>query len=144
MRVLLDTCALLELRDPRGNPAVKAVVALIPDDGLFLSALVSGEIARGIALLADGRKKRNLSTWLTTLEHQFTDRILPVDHETAHLWGDISARAQQAGLILSVVDGLLAATALRHGLHFMTHSTPGFAATGALIVDPWKEPESEA
>ena len=41
------------------------------------------------------------------------------------------------------VDGLLAATALRHGLHIMTHTTPQFAATGVLIVDPWKESESE-
>ena len=65
MRVLLDTCALAELRHPRGNPAVKAAVALIPDEDLFLSALIIGEIARGIALLPDGRKKRNLSSWLT-------------------------------------------------------------------------------
>ena len=66
-----------------------------------------------------------------------------MDSETAHLWGDISARAQQAGLILPVVDGLLAATALRHGLHVMTHTTTHFAATGVLIVDPWKESENE-
>ena len=52
MRVLLDTCVLAELRHPRGNPAVKAAVALIPDDELYLSALVLGEVARGIALLS--------------------------------------------------------------------------------------------
>jgi toxin FitB len=141
MRVLLDTCALAELRDPHGHPAVKATVALIPADGLFLSVLVVGEIAKGIALLADGRKKRALNTWLTALESQFADRILPVDPETAHLWGDISARAERAGLTLPAVDGLLAATALRHGLYVMTHNTSCLAATGALIVDPWQEPQ---
>jgi len=139
VRVLLDTCALAELRHPGGNPAVKAAVALLADDAIFQSALTLGEIAQGIALLRDGRKKRNLSAWLTGLENQFADRILPVDCETARLWGDISARVLQAGLIIPVVDGLLAATALRHGLHLMTHSTPAFTSTGALIVDPWKE-----
>ena len=139
MRVLLDMCVLAELRHPQGNRAVRAAVACIPDDELYLSALILGEVARGVALLSNGRKKRALNSWLTTLESQFVDRILPVDHATAHLWGDISARVQRAGLILPIVNGLLAATALRHGLHIMTHTTTYFAATGALIVDPWKE-----
>jgi predicted nucleic acid-binding protein len=141
MRVLLDTCVLTELRHPRGNGAVKAAVAPIPDNDLYLSALILGEIARGIGLLSNERKQRSLSTWLTTLKNQFADRILPVDHETAHLWGSLSARAQQAGLTLPVIDGLLAATALRHGLHVMTHNTIHFRAAGVLIIDPWKESE---
>jgi toxin FitB len=140
MRVLLDTCVLSELRQPRGNPAVKAAVDLIPDDALYLSVLTLGEIARGIAMLPAGRKKRSLEAWLTGLEGPFADRILPVDHETARLWGELSARVRRAGLVLSTVDGLLAATALRHGLHFMTRSVPHFAATGVLIVDPWAGP----
>jgi toxin FitB len=141
MRVLLDTCALAELRHPRGNPAVKAAIALISDDDLYVSALTLGELARGVALLADSRKKRALSSWLTALKSLFTDRILSVDPETAYLWGDLSVRTRKAGLILSVVDGLLAATALRHGLHIMTHHTTSLSATGVRIVDPWKEPE---
>jgi toxin FitB len=141
MRVLLDMCALDELRRPRGNSGVKAAVSLIPDDQLYLSALIVGEIARVIALLPDGRRKRALSSWLTTLQSQFAGQILPVDCETAYLWGKISAGVQQAGLTLSVVDGLLAATALRHGLHIMTHNTIHFVTTGALIVDPWTESE---
>jgi toxin FitB len=139
MRVLLDMCALDELRRLEGNPAVKAAVSLIPDDRLYLSALIVGEIAKAVTLLPNGRKKRALSSWLNTLESQFAGHILPMDHETAHVWGAISARAQQVGLLLPVVDGLLAATALRHGLHIMTHNTNHLAATGALIIDPWTE-----
>jgi predicted nucleic acid-binding protein len=140
VRVLLDTGALAELRHPRGNAAVKAAVALISDDDLYLSVLVVGEIAKGVASLRDGRKKRGLDAWLTGLENQFADRILPVDGETSRLWGDISARAQQAGLVLSAIDGLLAATALRHGLHLMTRNKRHLAPIGALIVDPWAGP----
>jgi predicted nucleic acid-binding protein len=141
MKVLLDTCVLAELRHPQGDPAVKSAIALISDDEIYLSALVLGEIAQGVALLPDGRKRRVLNSWLTALGSQFADRIMPVDAETAHLWGDISARARQAGHILPVVNGLLAATALRHGLHLMTRTTAHLAATGALIIDPWKESE---
>ena len=140
MKVLLDTCALAELRHPQGNAAVKAAVALIPDDDLYLSVLVVGEVAKGVDLLRDGRKKRGLQAWLAGLENQFADRILPVDHETGRLWGEITARTQQAGLILPAIDGLLAATAQLHGLHVMTRHRRHFAPTGTLIVDPWAGP----
>jgi predicted nucleic acid-binding protein len=143
MRILLDTCAVGELRTPRGNPAVRTAIARIPAGDLFLSVLIVGELARGIALLTDRRRQRNLSFWLSWLQTQFADRILAVDHETAHRWGDICARVQQAGLVLSPVDGLLAATALRHGLYVMTHTTIALAATGALIFDPWQESDGE-
>lgn len=33
--------------------------------------------------------------------------------------------------------GLIAATALRHGLHLMTRNTRDFQATGVLVIDPW-------
>ena len=57
MRVLLDLCTVIELRNPRGDQAVKAAIALIPDDNLYLSTLTIGEIARRIALLPDNRAK---------------------------------------------------------------------------------------
>ena len=142
MRVLLDICVLAELRHPRGNEVVKTTVALIPDEDLYLSALTVGEIAGAITLLPNGRKKRGLNEWLIRLNSQFADRVLTVDFETAQFWGEIRARAQQAGEILPAVNGLIAATALRHGLHLMTRYPTRFTATGVLIVDPWKEYES--
>ena len=137
MKFLLDTCILAELRHPRGHPGVKAAVAEIADADLFLSVLTVGEIAKGIFLLPSGKKKRSLTSWLNGLETRFADRILGVDLETARLWGELTARAQPKGIIIPAVDGLLSATALRHGLHVMTRNTPHFEASGALVVDPW-------
>ena len=110
----------------------------IPDADLYLSVLTVGEIAKGIALLAAGRKKKALTSWLTGLETKFGDRILEIDGETARLWGELTARAQKSGIIIPSVDGLLAATALRHGLHVMTRNTRHFEVSGALIIDPWQ------
>lgn len=139
MRTLLDTCVLSELRHPQGNAAVRAAVDLIPDDDLYLSVLTLGEVVKGIALLPAGRKKKDLAAWLAGLEAQFSDRILPVDSETSRVWGELSARVQQAGLVLPAIDGLLAATGLRHGLRVMTRNTRHFMASGVAIVDPWAE-----
>jgi toxin FitB len=138
MRVLLDTCVLAELRKPDGNPRVKAALAELSDDNVFLSVLTVGEIAKGIALLASGRKRRALSSWLNGLETKFGDRIFAIDAETARVWGELTARAQRSGEIIPAVDGLLAATALRHSLHVMTRNLRHFEASGALIVDPWR------
>jgi len=135
---LLDTCVLTELRQPEGHPAVKSAVAEILDADLYLSVLTVGEIAKGIGLLAAGRKKKALTSWLTGLETEFGDRILAIDIETARLWGELTARAQKSGIIIPGVDGLLAATALRHGLRVMTRNTGRFEASGALIIDPWE------
>ena len=137
MRSLLDTCTVAELRKPDGHPAVKAAVAEIPDADLFLSVLTVGEIVKGIALLAAGKKKKALASWLVELESQFGDRILAIDAETARIWGEMTARAQKKGIVIPAIDGLLAATALRHGLHVMTRNTRHFESSGALIVDPW-------
>jgi predicted nucleic acid-binding protein len=137
MKALLDTCVLAELRRPKGDPRVKSAVTELPETDLYVSVLTVGEIAKGIALLAAGKKKKALGTWLTGLEVNFGDRILGIDTETARLWGELTARAQKAGEIIPAVDGLLAATALRHGLHVMTRNTRHFQASGALVFDPW-------
>jgi predicted nucleic acid-binding protein len=138
VKLLLDTCVLAEIRKPAGNPSVKAAVEELPDADLYLSALSVGEIAKGIALLAAGKKKKALASWLVALESQFQERILGLDAETARIWGELTARAQKKGVAIPAVDGLLASTALRHGLHVMTRNTKHFTASGALILDPWQ------
>lgn len=103
-----------------------------------MSVLTLGEVGKGIALLPASRKKA-LASWLLALESQFADRILGIDLDTARLWGELTAPAQKSGAVILAPDGLLAATALRHGLHIMTRDTRHFSLTGALVVDPWRE-----
>jgi predicted nucleic acid-binding protein len=137
MRALLDSCVLAEIGKDKGNPAVKSAVAEVAATDLYLSVITIGEVAKGIALLHASRKKTLLGVWLARVENDYADRILPIDIETARLWGEITARAQKSGVVIPTADGLLAATALRHGLHVMTRNTRHFEASGALIVDPW-------
>lgn len=139
MRALLDTCVLSELRKPQADTGVRQAVGEIPDEDLFVSVISIGEIAKGIALLDNSRRKRELQSWLQTLERDYAARILPVDRETAHIWGELTAAARQNGRIISVSDGLIAATARCHGLHVMTRNIADFEPTGALLINPWTE-----
>lgn len=138
MRILLDTCVISELGRDRPNPEVCRRVAEVPSDDLFLSVLTLGEIAKGIALLADGNRRRSLQSWLTSLERDYADRLLEVDAETAAIWGELVAVAQKAGHTVGAIDGLIAATARRHGLHVMTRNVGDFEPTGVLLLNPWK------
>ncbi|MDQ2901624.1 MAG: type II toxin-antitoxin system VapC family toxin [Acidobacteriota bacterium] len=117
---------------------MRQAVEAFDDSDLFVSVLSIGEIAKGIALLKDSRNKRALQAWLQTLERSFADRFLPVDLETSRIWGEITAAAQKAGRTIPATDGLIAATARKHGLHVMTRNVGDFEPTGALLIDPWE------
>ncbi len=108
MKVLLDTCVLAELCHAKGQASVRSAVTALPHEALFISVITLGEIVKGVELLAEGRKKQELRQWLQEINQDFADHIL------------------------------IAATALRHGLHVMTRNTKHFAATGVLVLDPWK------
>ena len=137
MRVLLDTCAVSELRRPKPEKAVVEAIEAIASESLFLSVITIGEIVKGIELLNDINRRRRLQGWLLELERYFDDRILAIDAETSHIWGELTAKAQQAGTTIGVSDGLIAATARRHGLHVMTRNEADFEASGALLLNPW-------
>jgi predicted nucleic acid-binding protein len=139
VRVLLDTCVLSELRRPDGHLGVKSAVAEFSDADIYLSVLTVGEVAKGVALLPAGRKKKALTSWLNGLETGFGGQILGIDVETARLWGELTARAQKSARMIPAVDGLLPATAKRHGLHVMTRNTRHFEAAGALVLNPWQD-----
>jgi predicted nucleic acid-binding protein len=139
VKALLDTCVVSEIGKKGGNSLVKSVVAEIATSNLFLSVLTVGEIAKGIALLKPSRRKKSLAFWLDTVENQFADRVLSIDVETARIWGELTGKAQMKGIVIPGIDGLIAATAIRHGLHVFTRNVRHFDASGALVLNPWED-----
>ena len=141
MRALLDTCVLSELVRPQSNVSVREAVEGLAEADSFVSVISLGEIERGIGLLDEGARKRGLSEWLDGVQRDYSGRILAVDVEAARLWGGLTARAAKAGRQVGAADGLIAATALRHGLHVMTRNVKDFEPTGAMILNPWETAE---
>ena len=138
MRVLLDTCALSELRRPQPNDAVLRAIDALASEDLFVSVLSIGEIAKGIAVLKESKNRRALQSWLQTLERHYADRLLPIDLETSRIWGELTTAAQKMGRTIPATDGLIAATARRHGLHIMTRNIGDFEPAGVLVLNPWE------
>jgi predicted nucleic acid-binding protein len=136
LRFLLDTNVVSELRKgTRANAQVRGWFAGVEDAGVHLSAVVVGELRRGVELLRrrDPRQAAALDRWLETLVARHEKRILPVDRVVADLWGRWTA--QRAG---SVTDLLQAATAHVHGLTFVTRNVRDVAWTGIAFLNPFQ------
>jgi predicted nucleic acid-binding protein len=138
MRVLLDTCILSELYKPRPLEAVKNALDAIDDNNLYLSVITIGEIKKGIELLPISKRKSDLENWFNHIEKNYCQKILSIDAETANIWGEITAKAKNQGFSLAIADGLIAATAIRHGLHLMTRNVKDFDFTSVLLLNPWE------
>jgi predicted nucleic acid-binding protein len=82
----------------------------------------------------DAEMAKRLADWVDGLEYSFADRILGVDAATARLWGDWSSERPRP-----VVDTLLAATAVLHGLTLVTRNVRDVRGIAVKLLDPWKE-----
>lgn len=136
MNYLVDTNIISEVRKgARADANVAAWYAAVPDDSLYLSVLVIGEIRRGIERKRpqDARQAAALESWLGAVLRGFADRILPIDRPVAEEWGRMSAARP-----VSVVDGLLAATAKAHALTLVTRNTADVRDLGARVLNPFE------
>ncbi len=97
------------------------------------------ELRRGIELLAPGKRRDQLKQWLENELLQSFDpaNVLPVTKAIGDRWAALSARAQEKGVQLAVLDGLIAATALEPDLTVVTRNTKDFARLGVGVLNPW-------
>jgi len=136
---LLDTNVISELIKPLPEANVTTWIERIDESLLYLSVLTLGEIRRGIAVLPQSRRRAILEAWLDKeLRARFEDRILAIDLEVADRWGLLTAAARTNGIVLPVIDGLLAATALEHNLTLVTRDTGQIPSMGVAVFNPWE------
>jgi predicted nucleic acid-binding protein len=137
---LLDTNVISELVKPRPEANVTAWLECTDESLLYLSVLTIGEIRRGIAVLPQSRRRAVLEAWVEKdLRARFEDRILAIDHEVADRWGLLTAATRKSGIVLPVIDGLLAATALEHNLTLVTKDTGQIPSMGVAVFNPWQQ-----
>jgi predicted nucleic acid-binding protein len=131
---LLDTAIVLELRKAKAGEADPGLAAWAGSQArqkLFISALSLLEIENAAARL--GRKDRAaglvVRDWIDSrVMPAFEGRMLPVDAAV------VRRRAQLP--YANTRDGLMAATALEHGLTFVTHRVTAFRAGRVKLLNP--------
>lgn len=140
---LLDTNVISELMKPRPNRPVAKWIDTTSEELLHLSVITIGEVRKGIDLLDEADPRRAaLQSWLDRdVRVRFAGRLLSFDDAVAERWGQLEALAKKRRLTLPTIDAQLAATALHHGLTFVTRNTVDIAPTGVPVFNPWRDRE---
>ena len=131
---LLDTHVLSETRKKAADSGVIGFLEAVDSSALYVSALTIGELHKGVAAKkrTDPVAARALAAWVEGLELGFADRILDIDTAAARRWGNWSGDRPRP-----VIDTLLAATAVEHGLTFVTRNTRDVEGIPVKLHDPW-------
>jgi predicted nucleic acid-binding protein len=135
---VLDTNVVSELRKIHSGKAdinVAAWADSVDAAELYLSAIPIQELEIGV-LLAERRDSTQgsvLRSWLNgRVLPAFAGRILAVDTAVAQHSARLHVPDPRP-----IRDGLMAATALVHGMTVVTRNVLDFAPTGVPILNPW-------
>jgi hypothetical protein len=102
---------------------------------LYVSAVTLQELEVGVLLTErrDARQGAVLRTWLNNhVLPAFPGRVLPVDLPIA-----MRSAALHVPNPRPVVDAMIAATAIIHGLTVVTRDASDFERMGVAILNPW-------
>jgi predicted nucleic acid-binding protein len=138
---LLDTNVIASLSAANGAPTVKAWAAGQDEARFYLSVLTLAEYDKGVHQLAehDPRRARYAAS-RDAIEARFGSRLLSLDDAVVRRWGALAGRIRrETGHPPSVIDTMLAATALEGGLYLVTRNTRDVSHTGAAVFNPWDD-----
>ena len=135
---ILDTNVVSELRKIRLGRADKQFskwADSMETADLYLSVITVQELEMGVLLLErrDAKQGAVFRTWLD--QHvlpAFSGRILPIDTAVALCSAKLHVPNPQP-----VRDGLIAATALVHGMSVVTRNVADFSSSGVTVINPW-------
>jgi hypothetical protein len=95
---VLDTNILSAMMRLGRVPEVAAWIARQDEDRLFTSAISHAEIFAGLAIMPDGRRRRELENTARAMFEEFEGRVLAFDKEAAHEYAGRNVYPQFVGL----------------------------------------------
>ena len=132
MRYIADTTFLIDLVNGDKGAVELAEELDSTGEGMALSAISVEEYIRGVYFLFSGKKlKEKLRAAKGDLA-PFT--VIPVDEAVAFKAAEIDASLAKEGLMLSLADILIAATALANNLVLVTRNVKHFKRVRGLKV----------
>lgn len=135
---LLDTNVVTETLKAAPDATVLRTLGARPETAGWVSVLTLAEFAQGVERLPPDHPRRPaFEAQLAEVARRFAGRVLPVDAAVALRFGRLSGALTRAGRRPPVIDALLAATAIEHGMTLVTRNVRDVAGTGARVLDPW-------
>jgi predicted nucleic acid-binding protein len=134
MIYLVDANVLSEATRP--SPDIKAVDWLSANErNLVVDSIVLGELYLGVLSLPAGHRRTRLEQWFEAISKTIV--CLPWDAAVSRQWAKLVVSLKRKGKPVPLLDGMIAATALEHGLTVATRNVSDFKQTGAKVVNPF-------
>ncbi|HKT15279.1 MAG TPA: type II toxin-antitoxin system VapC family toxin [Allosphingosinicella sp.] len=117
------------------RPELQSRLIAVPMEDIAISAVTEAELFYGLA-------KRGYPSSLTERVRQFLLRVevLPWDHDVTRAYGDLRAKCESIGVILSPLDMMIAAHAVATGATLVTRDRAFSNVPKPLNVEDWALP----
>ena len=135
---LIDTNVVSAMMQRTRSPEVAAWISQQQPDLLFTASVCQAEILAGIAILSEGRRRRDLASAAhAVFSEDFEGRVLAFDMSAATAYAEIFAARRRTGRPVATLDLMIAAIARSHGASVVTHNVADFEGCGIGVIDPW-------
>jgi toxin FitB len=126
------------LSEPTKQAADSRVVTWLDanESNLVVDSIIIGELRIGILALPRGRKRDRLEQWYETVVE--TIDCISWDATISQRWATLVVELKRKGEAVPLLDGMIAATALQHGLIVATRNTRDFQKTGVKTLNPFE------
>jgi toxin FitB len=105
---------------------------------LFTTAITEAEILSGLAIMTEGRRRRDLEAAAAAMfANEFERRVLPFDTTATAAYAELFATRRRIGKPTAPMDLMIAAIARSHGASVVTRDAGGFDGCGVTVINPW-------
>jgi predicted nucleic acid-binding protein len=134
MTYLVDANVLSEATRPSPEPRVVEWLSA-HERTLAVDTIVLGELYLGVISLPAGSRRARLGQWFESVSKAIV--CLPWDAAVSRQWAKLVVALKRKGTPVPLLDGMIAATALEHGLTVATRNVKDFKHTGVKVVNPF-------
>ncbi|MDR3793144.1 MAG: PIN domain-containing protein [Terracidiphilus sp.] len=132
MIYLLDTNTLSYIARGRSQAARMRIESLESNDAVAISAITEAEVRYGLARRPEAHALRAVMEKVL-----FKLRVLSWGSPEAEAYGELRARTEVQGLVLSALDLLIAAQARAVGATLITSDKAFFHLSGLIEIENW-------
>ena len=136
--VVLDTNVISEMMQATPEVKVKSWLARQHSGDLHLTAITEAELRYGLAIMPQGKRRRELAVILEKILDDFKTLILPFNSPAALAYSEIAAQRRTVGLSVQNFDCQIAAIARSVGADIATRNIKDFEGCDIGIIDPWQ------
>ena len=131
MRYMLDTNVCIDYM--RGSdPGIKEKLIACKQGELYISSITMSELLYGVNESSDVQRNRNaLNNLLLKID------VLDYDSEACEYYGIIRSDLSRKGLVIGVLDMLIAAHAASKDMVLVTNNTSEFVRISGLKTEDW-------